>query len=81
MIARIGCSSQSVRGTSTTSSAAFATSRLPSVAIAITCAPRTRTSAMFESTLSSTGASVAMQTTGVRSSSSAIGPCFISPAA
>ncbi len=51
------------------------------MATAITWAPRTRTSAMFESTLSSTGASVATQTTGVCSSSSAIGPCFISPAA
>ena len=36
---------------------------------------------MFESTFSSTGDSVATHTTGVRSSSSAIGPCFISPAA
>ena len=36
---------------------------------------------MFETTFSSTGESVATQTTGVSSSSSAIGPCFISPAA
>ena len=36
---------------------------------------------MFETTLSSTGESVATTTTGVPSSSSAIGPCFISPAA
>ena len=34
---------------------------------------------MFDSTLSSTGLSVATQTTGVDWSSSAIGPCFISP--
>ena len=36
---------------------------------------------MLEMTLSSTGESVATTTTGVSSSSSAIGPCFISPAA
>ena len=53
----------------------------PRVAIAITWAPRARTSWMFETTFSSTGESVATQTTGVESSSSAIGPCFISPAA
>ena len=53
----------------------------PSVAIAITCAPRARTSAAFESTLSRIGMSVATHTTGVDWSSSAIGPCFISPAA
>ena len=35
----------------------------------------------FEMTLSSTGESNAAATTGVPSSSSAIGPCFISPAA
>ena len=58
-----------------------ASTREPSVVTAITCAPRACTSAMFETTLSSTGESVATQTTGVRSSSSAIGPCFISPAA
>ena len=67
-------------GTSTTSSACPSTS-LPSVATATTWAPRARTSAMFDITLSSTGESVATQTTGVASSSSAIGPCFISPAA
>ena len=47
----------------------------------MTCAPRAATSCMLETILSSTGESVATQTTGVRSSSSAIGPCFISPAA
>ena len=36
---------------------------------------------MLEMTFSSTGDSVATTTTGVFSSSSAIGPCFISPAA
>jgi hypothetical protein len=36
---------------------------------------------MLETIFSSTGESVATTTTGVRSSSSAIGPCFISPAA
>ena len=51
------------------------------MAIAITWAPRARTSAAFESTLSRIGMSVATHTTGVDSSSSAIGPCFISPAA
>ena len=51
------------------------------MAIAITSAPRALTSAMFESTLSRMGLFVATQTTGVDSSSSAIGPCFISPAA
>ena len=51
------------------------------MATAITSAPRARTSATLESTFSSTGLSVATQTTGVDSSSSAIGPCFISPAA
>ena len=58
-----------------------AISSLPSVATAITVAPRARTSCMFEMTLSSTGESVATATTGVRSLSRAIGPCFISPAA
>ena len=51
------------------------------MATAITLAPRARTSWMFEITFSSTGDSVATTTTGVLSSSSAIGPCFISPAA
>ena len=64
-----------------TSSAWAAISSLPSVATAITCAPRARTSWMLETTLSSTGESVATTTTGVAWSSSAIGPCFISPAA
>ena len=50
------------------------------MATAITCAPRARTSATFESTLSRIGIRVATHTTGVFSSSSAIGPCFISPA-
>ena len=68
-------------GTKIVWSAISATSSAPSVAIAITSAPRARTSATFESTLSSTGLSVATQTTGVDSSSRAIGPCFISPAA
>ena len=54
---------------------------LPSVATAITCAPRARTSWMFDITFSYTWLSVAITTTGVESSSSAIGPCFISPAA
>jgi hypothetical protein len=36
---------------------------------------------MFETTFSSTGDSVATTTTGVFSLNSAIGPCFISPAA
>jgi hypothetical protein len=54
---------------------------VPSLATAITCAPRTRTSCMLEITFSSTGESVATTTTGVSWSSSAIGPCFISPAA
>ncbi len=76
--ASIGCSSQSVRGIEIVSSAS---TDVPSVTTAITWAPRARTSAMFEATLSSTGESVATQTTGVCSSSRAIGPCFISPAA
>ena len=54
---------------------------LVTIAIAIVSAPRARTSSTLESTLSRTGLSVATQTTGVDSSSSAIGPCFISPAA
>ena len=64
-----------------TSSAWAPISVLPSVATAITWAPRTRTSCMFDTTLSSTGESVATTTTGVPSCRSAIGPCFISPAA
>src|ERR671919_579268 len=76
-IARIGWRSQSVRGIETVSSAS---TRVPSVVTAITWAPRARTSAMFEATFSSTGESVATQTTGVCSSSRAIGPCFLSPA-
>src|SRR6267378_3977675 len=55
-------------------------SSLPAVAIAITCAPRARVSWMFEMILSYTWMLVATTTTGVPSSSSAIGPCFISPA-
>ena len=47
----------------------------------MTCAPRAATSCMFDTTFSRTGDSVATTTTGVPSSSSAIGPCFISPAA
>ena len=47
----------------------------------MTSAPRARTSCMFDTTFSTTGESVATTTTGVPSSSSAIGPCFISPAA
>ena len=58
-----------------------ATRSSPSVATAIVSAPRARTSSMLESILSRTGLSVATQTTGVDSSSRAIGPCFISPAA
>ena len=65
----------------TTDSACSPIPALPSVAMAMTCAPRARTSCMFETTFSSTGESVATVTTGVDSSSSAIGPCFISPAA
>ena len=49
--------------------------------MAITSAPRARTSSMLESIFSTIGLSVATATTGVDSSSSAIGPCFISPAA
>ena len=56
-------------------------SSLPSVVIAMTWAPRVCTSCMFETIFSITGESVATQTTGVASSSSAMGPCFISPAA
>ena len=56
-------------------------STFPSVATAMTWAPRARTSCMFETTLSRIGESVAATMTGVDSSSSAIGPCFISPAA
>ena len=43
--------------------------------------PGRRTSSMLESIFSSVGLSVATHTTGVDSSSRAIGPCFISPAA
>ena len=81
MTASSGCSIQSVCGTRMTSSACSRRSSLPSVAIAMTCAPRARTSCMLETILSRIGESVATQTTGVDSSSSAIGPCFISPAA
>ena len=62
-------------------SACFAICSLPAVTIAITWAPRARTSCMFDASFSSTGESVATLTTGVASLSSAIGPCFISPAA
>ena len=54
---------------------------LPSVATAITSAPRARTSWMLLTSFSYTGLSSATTTTGDLSSSSAIGPCFISPAA
>ena len=55
-----------MRGTRITCSACSPTSSLPSVATAITWAPRARTSCMFERIFSSTGQSVATQTTGVR---------------
>ena len=70
-----------MRGMKTVWSAAAATWSEPSVATAITSAPRALTSAMLESIFSSIGLSVATHTTGVELSSSAIGPCFISPAA
>jgi hypothetical protein len=78
-IARIGCRSQSVRGTSIIRSAAPETSSEPSVAIAITSAPRARVSWILETSLSYTFEAVATQTTGLSSSSSAIGPFFNSP--
>ena len=70
-----------MRATSIVSSATSRTRSEPAVAIAIVWAPRARTSSTLERTFSSTGLSVATQTTGVDSSSRAIGPCFISPAA
>ena len=54
---------------------------LPSVATAITSAPRARTSSMLLTSLGKTGLSSATTTTGDSLSSRAIGPCFISPAA
>ena len=70
-----------MRATSIASSATSAARSSPAVAIAIVRAPRARTSSTLERTFSRTGLSVATQITGVDSSSSAIGPCFISPAA
>ena len=81
MTASSGWSIQSSCGTRRISSACGSIARLPSEATAMTCAPRTRTSCTLEMTLSRTGESVATTTTGVSWSSSAIGPCFISPAA
>jgi hypothetical protein len=52
----------------------------PSVATAMTWPPRLRTSSMLLMTLSYWVAAVAMNTTGMPSSISAIGPCFISAA-
>ncbi len=55
--------------------------RLPSVATAITRAPRAFTSWMFDTSLSYVLPSVPTTTTGEPSSKRAMGPCFISPAA
>ena len=52
----------------------------PSVATAITSAPRARTSWMFESIFGYTWHCVATATTGTPSSTRAIGPCLSSPA-
>ena len=64
-----------------TSSETAAACGEPSVATEITGAFRARTSSTLEMIFSNTGQSVATQTTGVVWSRSAIGPCFISPAA
>ena len=47
---------------------------------AMTIPERAFTSSMFESIFSNTPSSGAIATTGMSSSISAIGPCFISPA-
>ena len=67
-------------GTKITSSASCRMASFPFVATATTGAPWARVSWMFETSFSCTWLSVATQMTGVDSSSSAMGPCFISPA-
>ena len=67
-------------GTSRTWSAIAPICVSPSVAIAITSAPRARTSWMLESIFGYTWHSVAIATTGTPSSTSAMGPCFSSAA-
>ena len=76
-----GSSSGSVAGTQMTSSAASVIRWLPSVAMAMTRAPRARTSCRLEIVRSGSMASVTTATTGVPASISAIDPCLSSPAA
>ena len=61
--------------------AIFAMSSSPSVASAMIVAPRASHSLRFETTLSYVGLLVATAITGNPGSISAMGPCFISPAA
>ena len=68
-------------GTQSTSRDSSPMTSLPSVATAITSAPRARTSSMLLTSFGKTGLSSATTTTGDSLSSSAMGPCFISPAA
>ena len=67
-------------GISITSSASFLMVSSPSSQMTISFPSRAFTSCRFETTFSYTGVCVAMATTGMFSSMSAIGPCFISPA-
>src|SRR5260221_3709366 len=77
---RIGCSMGIVAGTYSTWSAREDTSVSPSVATAMMRPLRPRTSIMLLMTFSYAEARVQMNTTGMCSSMSAIGPCFISAA-
>ena len=80
----IGASSGDMAGTATIESLSRSRSRhsvsSPAVVMAITAAPRALASWMFPCIFSNTWSCGAIATTGIRSSMSAIGPCFISPA-
>ena len=80
----IGVSWGDVRGIGTTMSSAGSMMALmrvsPSLVIAMTDPPRALASWILPSIFSNTASSGATATIGMFSSTSAIGPCFISPA-
>ena len=77
---RTGVRRSRVSGTSIFWSASLATPVSPSVTTAITRPPRARTSSTLLRIFWYTASLGATNTTGMRSSISAMGPCFISAA-
>ena len=78
---RIGESSGCTSGTVNTASAALPSSRSPAVTKTMTGAPRAFTSIRLLTVFSYRRSRGASTTTGMSLSISAMGPCFISPAA